>query len=103
MGTRSSSGPASGLSPTVSAADVAHGVGRRAATRNERQGDPAPRPSAGRPLPPRRSLSRALWRDVDELPSGAQLDRLIARETARADRTGQPFSLALFRVTQPTD
>ena len=44
------------------------------------------------------SLSRTLWRNLDSLPSPQQVDRLIAREIARAERNGLHFSLALFRV-----
>src|SRR5206468_4379544 len=44
------------------------------------------------------SLSRTLWRNLDSLPSPQQIDRLIAREIARAERNGLHFSLALFRV-----
>src|SRR6266550_6775815 len=44
------------------------------------------------------SLSRTLWRTLDSLPTREQIDRLIAREIARAERNGQHFSLALFRV-----
>src|SRR5436190_20655157 len=44
------------------------------------------------------SLSRTLWRNLDSLPSSEQIDRLISREVARAERTGQHFALVLFRV-----
>jgi lipopolysaccharide/colanic/teichoic acid biosynthesis glycosyltransferase len=44
------------------------------------------------------SLSRTLWRSVETLPSREQIERLVAREVARAERNGLHFSLALFRV-----
>src|SRR4051812_7877468 len=44
------------------------------------------------------SLSRTLWRSVESLPSPAQVERLLAREVARAERNGLHFSLVLFRV-----
>lgn len=45
-----------------------------------------------------RSLARTLWRNLDSLPSSDQIERLMEREIARADRNGQNFSLALFRL-----
>src|SRR5438045_1552573 len=44
------------------------------------------------------SLSRTLWRSVESLPTREQIERLVAREVARAERNGLHFSLALFRV-----
>ena len=44
------------------------------------------------------SLSRTLWRNLESLPSPQQIDRLISREVARAERNGLHFSLVLFRV-----
>src|SRR3982751_2318799 len=44
------------------------------------------------------SLSRTLWRNVESLPSPAQVERLLSREVARAERNGLHFSLVLFRV-----
>lgn len=46
----------------------------------------------------RRSLSRTLWRSLESLPTKEQIERLIAREVARAERNGLHFSLVLFRV-----
>jgi lipopolysaccharide/colanic/teichoic acid biosynthesis glycosyltransferase len=44
------------------------------------------------------SLSRQLWHTLDSLPSQEQIERLITREVARAERNGLHFSLVLFRV-----
>ncbi|MDB5294137.1 MAG: Undecaprenyl-phosphate galactosephosphotransferase [Phycisphaerales bacterium] len=46
----------------------------------------------------RKSLARTLWHDLESLPSADQIERLVAREVARAERNGLHFSLALFRV-----
>jgi lipopolysaccharide/colanic/teichoic acid biosynthesis glycosyltransferase len=101
MGTRSTSvaDPGAPGSPAVS---ITGGVTSGRVTDPVGHGRAAG-PRTVRQLPWRRSLSRALWRNVDELPGPAQMDRLIARETARAERTGQPFSLALFRVSEPAN
>ena len=39
-----------------------------------------------------------LGKSLESLPSQEQIDRMIARETARAERDGNHFSVALFRV-----
>ena len=44
------------------------------------------------------SLARTLWRSLASLPSPDQVERLISREVARAERNGLHFSLVLFRV-----
>ena len=44
------------------------------------------------------SLARTLWHSLDSLPSSDQIERLISREVARAERNGLHFSLVLFRV-----
>ncbi|QOV88468.1 sugar transferase [Humisphaera borealis] len=49
-------------------------------------------------LTKRRSLSRTLWRTLESLPTSEQIERLITREVARAERNGLHFSLVLFRV-----
>ena len=92
MFSRSSSGAAPAAPPPVGARDSAAGPGRVT------DGPAGAVPHRG--MPKRRSVSRDLWRNVDELPTAATIDRMIARETARADRTGQPFSVALFRVNE---
>lgn len=48
--------------------------------------------------PGKLSLARTLWRSLESLPSREQIDRLISREVARAERNGLHFSLVLFRV-----
>jgi lipopolysaccharide/colanic/teichoic acid biosynthesis glycosyltransferase len=53
----------------------------------------------GRPATAKRpSLSRTLWRTLASLPSADQMERLVTREVARAERNGLHFSLAVFRV-----
>src|SRR3954469_2771209 len=47
---------------------------------------------------PGSSLSRTLWRNLESLPSSQQIDRLISREVARAERNGLHFSLVVFRT-----
>ena len=44
------------------------------------------------------SLTRTLWRNLESLPTPDQIERLITREVARAERNGLHFSLVLFRV-----
>jgi lipopolysaccharide/colanic/teichoic acid biosynthesis glycosyltransferase len=44
------------------------------------------------------SLSRQLWHSLESLPSQEQIERLITREVARAERNGLHFSLVLLRV-----
>lgn len=44
------------------------------------------------------SLSRQLWHSLESLPSQEQIERLVTREVARAERNGLHFSIVLFRV-----